>query len=61
MIGDAYESMQVSCQTIEASNSPSCRTSRALCYKAGKKDALDNKSNMSDYFRSSTNGAADKS
>ena len=45
---------------IETSNSPSCRTNRPPQNKTYKVDANDSNANMLDYFRYSTNRAADK-
>ena len=60
VIGDPHESRKFNLQTIEASNSPNCRTNRALQNKTHKVDANDTNANMPDYFRSSSNRAADK-
>ena len=60
VICDPHENMKLPSQTIETSNIPSLRTNRALQSKKHKMDVHDNNANIPDYFRSSTNRAADK-
>ena len=60
VIDDPHERTKFDSQTVEASNGPSCRKSKALHIKTDKVDANDMNANMPDYFRSSINRAADK-
>ena len=60
VIGDLHKSRKINSQIIEASNNPSCKTSRALWHETDETGTQDNNTNIPDYFGSSTNKAADK-
>ena len=55
-----HESRKFDSQTIEASNSPNCRTNKTPQNETDKVGAPENNTNMPNYFRSNTNKAADK-
>ena len=58
--GNPHKSRKFNSETIEASNSPSCRTNRAPQNKTDKTNANDTNVNIPSYFRSSINRAADR-
>ena len=60
VIDNPHESRKFDSKTVEASDSPSCRTNKATKDETDKVDAHDKHVNMPDYFRSSTNRVADK-
>ena len=60
VIGVPKQSRKFDLQTVEAFYSHSCRTSITLWNITDKADAHDNNTDLPDYFRSSTNRAADK-
>ena len=55
-----HENMKFDSQIIDVFNSSSCKTKRAQQYETDKVGTYDNNTNMSDYFRSSTNKAVER-
>ena len=60
VISESHESRKLDSQTIEASTSPSCRTTRAPWNETDKVHTHDNNTNRPDYFRPNTNKTLDK-
>ena len=60
VIGDPHESRKLNSQKIEAFNSLSCTTNKALQIKIDEVDRNDNNANISDYLKSTINRVADK-
>ena len=57
---DQHAGRKFNSQTIQPSNSPSCKANKGKQNKTDNVDVNYANSNMSDYFRSSINKAADK-
>ena len=60
VLGDQSADRKFNSHTIELSSSPSCKANKGQQIKTDNTDVNDAKSNMSDYFRSSINEAANK-
>ena len=60
VMGDPHKSRIVNSQTMQASNSPSCKANKAQMLKTDNADVNEDNSNMPHYFRSNINRAADK-
>ena len=60
VFGDPHKDMMFDSQTMQVSNSSSCKANEVKQIKVDNADVNDANSNMPDYFKSSINRVADK-